>query len=101
MLANFFNLGFSEVWVALPNDFGDEDLVGRLSVDAPCSSPCKGVVLKDVSLEIVEVGLDDLLDSCSGRFFESLDSQCPRFGGIVIAVLGLESEVGSEDLLPP
>ena len=62
MLANLFNLGFGEVWVALPDDFGDKDLVGRLRVDAPCSSPCEVVILKDVSLEIVEVGLDDLLD---------------------------------------
>ena len=55
--------------------------------------------MKDVSLEIVEVGLDDLLDPCSGWFFEAPDSQCPRFGGVVITLLGLEREVGSEDLL--
>lgn len=84
VLADLFNFGFGKVWVTLPDDFRNQYFVGRLSIDAPCSSPCEGIILKDDGLEVVKVRFDDLLGSCCGGVFEIYDLQRPWFRGIVV-----------------
>ena len=55
--------------------------------------------MQDRGLEVVEVGLDDLLDPLGCGLLEALDLQLAGFRGVVVADPGLEREVLGKDLL--
>ncbi len=61
LLADLLDLRLVEVGVALADDLRNQDLVHDLGVDVARHRLEHRLVLKDLGLQVVEIGLDDVL----------------------------------------